>query len=80
MVRCRAKGHPPRRTLCAYTMHIAPTLTSEFGFKERTAGKPLTVATRSHRPALVGHVGSLEGHWKGRWFHIRNPRSLADDP
>jgi len=30
MVRGRAQGHS---ALCPYKMHIAPTLTSEFGFK-----------------------------------------------
>jgi hypothetical protein len=33
MARGRVQGHPPRRTLCPYVMHIGPTLTSEFGFK-----------------------------------------------
>ena len=35
MVRGRAYGHPPRRTLFPYKMHVAPTLTSEFGFNSR---------------------------------------------
>jgi hypothetical protein len=36
MVRGRAYGHPPRRTLCPCKIHIAPTLTSEFGFNRQS--------------------------------------------
>jgi hypothetical protein len=35
MVRSWVKGHPPRRTLCPYKMHSAPTPTPEFGLKSR---------------------------------------------
>ena len=47
-MRGRAFGHPPRRTLCPYRMHIVPMLTSEFGL-EASASQWKSTSTKQKR-------------------------------
>jgi hypothetical protein len=51
MVRGRAQGHPPRRTLCPYKMHIARTLTSEFGSNMHAEARRSPGGATYHAPS-----------------------------
>ena len=64
MVRGQAWGHS---ALCPYKMHIAPTLTSEFGMKRRPNGaggrRLAALITKSPDHALA----KLPDHRTTRW-------------